>query len=462
MMSSCSLKAVITHGLALCLGIGGAMLFEPPPSSATSGPRDKEPEQTARANRTTTGPRLSSRSAFHAAYSTLVSRSMTRQERGHCMEQLWDQWRAADPLGMLEFLEQKRVWPEECRSYMALDLPGRPDLALDFALRHGCSDIIRRLSSYGDPVTVAGLLRVLPEEQQGSEIVEARKAIDRKLGALGAGMTDPSPAYLRGVADALLAEGRLDEFLETFEKIEDPSEKDDLAGELGKALADESPGEDVLALVLRLPQPHHESAVYNLISRREANATEFPEVREGHKRWIERIATEGFVEAAATGVDELFEDEGSASRGAEWAAWVASFPPDDSWRPITNAIFRSWQRQDREEMIRQICTLPEGPTRQTLAIEAAAATIGGLAQAYDEEDQEIYDRLSGLCTEPEARKLFDKRIKPWSEPSDEDMDPFEPPIDPFAPEEDPVADEGDPVADDDDPFADENQGNPEP
>jgi len=277
-------------------------------------------------------------------------------------------------------------------------------------------------------------------------------------------MTDPSPAYLGGVAGLLLAEGRLDEFLGTFGKIDDPSEQDDLADDFGRALAEEPPGEDVLAQVLRLPQQYHEQAVYMLMSHRQASAIDFPEVREAHKRWIERVATEGFVEAAAVAVDELFEDEDAARRGAEWASWVASFPPDGSWKPITRAIFREWDGHDREEMIRQICALPEGPTRQTLAIEAAAATIGGLAQRYDDAQQEIYDRLSGLCTEPEARKRFDQRIKPWSEPSDEDMDPFEASMDPFsedfdpcAKEDDPFADEGDPFADKDDPFAGEDE-----
>lgn len=300
---------------------------------------------------------------------------------------------------------------------------------------------------YGDPVTVAGLLAALPEEQRGSEIVEARQAIDRRLGAQGAGMTDPSPAYLGGVAGLLLKEGRLDEFFETFAKIEDRSEQGRLAEELGNALAEEPPGEQVLAQVLRLPRQFQKQAVYNLMGRRQSCAMEFPEVREAHQHWIERVATEGFVEAAAVAVHELFDDDEAARRGAEWADWIAGFPPDDSWRPITKAVFRAWKGHDREEMIRQICALPDGATRQTLAIEAADATIGGLAQQYDEDDQAIYDRLSGLCTEPEARKRFDKRIKPWSEPSGEDMDPFEPSVDPFAEDHDPFANENDPFAD---------------
>ena len=342
------------------------------------------------------------------------------------MEKLWQQWADADPVGMLEFLEHKRVWPENCRAYVDLNFSRRPDLSLDFALRYGCSDIIRRCGSYGDPVTVAGLLAALPEEQRGSEIIEAQQAIDRRLGALGAGMANPSPAYLRGAAEALLEEGRIDEFFDTFEKVEDPSERKQLAAKLGEALSDEQPGDEVLAQVLRLPEPYQEEAAYKLMGYGGSCAMEFPEVRESRKRWIERVAAEGFVEAAAHGVDDLFDDQDAARRGEEWATWVASFPPDDSWKPITKAIFRGWQQHDREEMIRQICALPEGSVRETLAVEAAAATIGGLAQAFDDEQQVIYDRLADLFTEPEANRRFEKRFGPSEDPfaSEDDHDPF--------------------------------------
>ena len=318
---------------------------------------------------------------------------MTRSERSACMEKLWRQWGESDPAGMLKFLENKRVWPESCRAYSDLDFADRPDLSLDFALRYGSSDILRSCAAYGDPSLVARLLAALPAGQRGAEIVEAAKAIDRKLGRLGIGMEKPSPAYRRGVAESLLEQGDIDGFLTAFGADRGSPERKELARDFGEELAEEKPGDEVLALVLRLPEPYPKEAAYNLMARADDTAMEFPEVRDAHKRWIESVAAAGFVEAAALGVDDLFDEAHAANRGEEMAGWIARFPPDGSWKPITDAVFRAWQSDDRKEMIQQIRALPEGPARETLATEAAAATIGGLAQPYDDEQQMIHDRL---------------------------------------------------------------------
>ena len=403
----------------------------------------QKPERTRRADRNEADERLSASSSFRTAYSALVERSMTGSERDACMEKLWQQWGESDPAGMLKFLENKRVWPESCRAYSDLDFADRPDLSLDFALRYGSSDILRSCAAYGDPVTLARLLAALPAEQRGAEIVEAAKAVDRKLGRLGTGMENPSPAYRRGVAESLLEQGDIDGFLTAFGEIEDPRERKELARNFGEALAEEKPGGEVLARVLRLPEPYREEAAYDLMARADDTAMEFPEVRDAHKRWIESVAAAGFVEAAALGVDDLFDEAHAANRGEEMAGWIARFPPDGSWKPITEAAFRAWQSDDRKEMIQQIRALPEGPARETLATEAAAATIGGLAQPYDDEQQMIHDRLADLFTDPQARKQFEKQFAPWSERS-EDSDPFTPVEAPFADDSD-----ADPFANDD-------------
>ena len=359
---------------------------------------------------------------------------MTGSERNACMEKLWQQWGESDPAGMLKFLENKRVWPESCRAYSDLDFDDRPDLSLDFALRYGSSDILRSCAAYGDPVTLARLLAALPAGNRGAEVVEAAKAVDRKLGRLGTGMDEPSPAYRRGMAESLLEQGNIEAFLTTFGEIEDPQERKELAGKVGEALAEEKPGDEVLAQILRFPEPYRQEAAYNLMARADDTAMEFPEVRDAHKRWIESVAAAGFVEAAALGVDDLFDEAHAANRGEEMAGWIARFPPDGSWKPITDAVFRAWQQGDRKGMIQQIRALPEGPAREILATEAAAATIGGLAQPYDDEQQMIHDHLSELFTDPQARKQFEKRFAPWPEQSG-DSDPFAPAEDPFADEE---------------------------
>lgn len=424
-------RTFVVHGLAFCMGLGVAMFF-PDASTSSSQPSHAmpKPERTRRADREDAGERLTSASSFRTAYSALVERSMTGSERSTCMEKLWERWGEADPVGMLAFLENKRVWPKECRS--DLGLSARPDLLLDFALRHGSSDALRSLG-YSDPLTVARLLAAIPEEEWGAEIVMLAKETDRKLGRLGILMEQPSPAYLRGIAETLLEQGRIDEFLDAFGEIGDSKERNDLARKFGEELSEETPGDEVLALVLRLPEPHRMEAASHLIRRESGSAMEFPEVRDARKRQIESFAEAGLVEAAARGVSDLFSNKDAQSRGEEMAAWIANFPSDGSWKPIADEIFRSWNQADREGMIRQIRALPESPVRQILAVEAAEATIGGLAQPYNEEQQMIRDGLSELFTDPLARKQFEERYAPWSEWAG-DPDPFAPVVDSFAEE----------------------------
>ncbi len=87
--------------------------------------------------------------------------------------------------------------------------------------------------------------------------------------------------------------------------------------------------------------------------------------------------------------------------------------------------------------MRQICALPAGPTRDLMANEAASATIGGLAQPFDENDQKIFDSLANLQTDPVAKQRFEKRFglsDPFENGNADGLqdDPFADDIDPFA------------------------------
>jgi hypothetical protein len=421
------------------MGLGAAMLFSDA-SSTDSQPFHAlpKPERTRRADRSEASERLTSSSSFRAAYSTLVRRPMTASDRSACMEKLWLRWGEVDPVGMLAFLENKQVWPDHFSS--GLKLSGRPDLLLDFALRHGHFWTLRNLND-SDPLVVTRLLAAIPEKDRGENIVELSKEIDRKLGRLGIEMKQPSPAYLRGVAETLIEQGRIDEFLDAFGRIEDPEDRNDLAKKFGDELGDEKPGDEVLSLVLRLPEPYRTEAAYPLMRSEGGMAMQFTDAREARKRQIEGFARAGFVEAAAHGVSGLFGEESAPSRGGEVAEWIANFPSDGSWKPITEEIFRSWSSADREGMIRQICALPDDAVREILAVEAAEATIGNFAQPFDEKEQMIYDRLLGLFTDPHARKRFEERFTPSladgfeetenSDSSAPDEDPFGPGKDPF-------------------------------
>lgn len=423
-------KSLIIHGLFFYIGLGGAMLFTPHLPTPSASRPTLNPERTHRKERSAAGMRLSSPSSFRSAYSALITRSMSSSERSACMEELWKQWSATNPIDMLTFLEKKRVWPQDCKIYNDFGLSDRPDIMLDFALRHGSSEMLQKLLNC-DSSAIARLLATLPVEQKGSDIIEVDIKNDRELGWLGLEIKEPSPAYLRGVAESLLERGKIDEFLSAFREVGNPREMNELAMKFGDTLSHEKPSDEVLALLLRLPEEYRQAAAENLMRNADSSAMEFSEVRDARKRWIEKFAAQGFIEAATSGVDDLFSEERAANQGKEIAAWVARFPSDGSWQPITQAIIRAWQGSDHDGMIPQICALPEGPVRATLATEAATHTIGGLAQEYDQEQQIIHDRLAALFTEPEARAKFEKKFAPWSERSIA--------TDPNAPEQDPFA-----------------------
>ncbi len=419
-MNRFSTKSLIIHGLVFCVGLGGAMVFSSPPVPPPAPALSQRKERTQKADRTEGGG-LGSSSSFRAAYSVLLERPMTGEERQQCMSEFWEKWGKADPVGRLAFLEEKRVWPESLGSYMDFGLKDRPDLLMDFALRFGSGDALRDLG-FCDPAAVSRLIAAVPEEKRGADLVSLEKQIDRKLGMLGADMQDPSPAYLRGVAEDFLKEGRLEEFFGIFEEVTDPKERSELAGELGEALSDEKRGEEVLALLLRLPEEYRDDAAYKLMQGGNI-AMEFPEVRDAHKRWIESFAAVGLAEAASSGVRDLFDDVQKENRGKDIAAWVSRFPDDDSWQPITEALFREWWDVDREGTIPQICALPAGATREALATEVATETIRGWVEPDNKADLMIYNRLAALFTNPEARREFDERFAPQPE-RPEPSDPF--------------------------------------
>ncbi len=421
-MMSSTLKIAITHGLVFGLGIGAAVIFGNSSPQEPSPSRLPEGKHTQRATRKVVPDRLTSPAAFRAAYSDLLARTMSRSERSDCMEALWQQWGESDPEGLLAFLENKRVWPEDCSAYLGLKFPNRPDLALDFALRYGCSDVLQQLSKDDQ---LARLLAALPKDQKGEDILSLERETHRKLGMSGAEVAEQSPAYLRGVAEALLEEGKTEEFFDTFGQIEDPVEKKDLAKKFGEVLSEEKLGEKVLEQILRLPEPYREVAAYELGGHSGIPALQFPAAREERRRWIARLAEVGLIEVAASDLRGFFRSGDVVITGEEWASWIASFPEGEAWQPLTKVIFSEWSGDDREGMLRQICALPAGATRDMMVNGAASETIEGRSAPFDEDQQKIFDTLANLQSNPEARALFVKRFAP-SEPSADDdaVDPF--------------------------------------
>jgi len=417
------LPSLLLHGMAFAIGLGGAAFLSqkqpsPPPSLT-------EAQTKAGHRRDRSTMRLSSPSSFRAAYEDLMRRPMSKDDRSRCMQELWKEWAASDPAGMLAFLEKIRVWPEDLRTrYLLSD---HPDLLLAFALRQGCAGSIHGL--YGsDSYTVSRLLAALPEEQKGTEIRRLEEHVARSLGKQGIPQEAPGPAYRSGVAQAFLEAGRIDEFFDTFPQVEDPELMRNLAMKFGEELSREKRDDKLFALFLRLPEDYRKHAASQL-TEYHGSAMKFPEVRQKHMRWLEKFATAGCVDEAAAGVFHLFRDDDGTPSGAEIAAWVSRFPEDGSWQPITEALVLMWVHQGTSEVATELGKLPDGPVREALANEAYAQIQTHTRIARNAQgDQALRERWLGLFTTPEAKERFEKRFS-----SEEDaVDPFAAPGDPFA------------------------------
>lgn len=194
---------------------------------------------------------------------------------------------------------QRTAWAADPRevAQWAVELSKREDMDdlvnQTFALRNGSDNMLRNLKEC-DPFTVARLLATIPVEQRGPAVIEVMQENDRELGRLGLEIKEPSPAYRRGVAESLLKQGRVDEFLNAFTEVGDPKEMNELASQFGSALTSEKQGDEVLALLFRLPEEYRNQVADTLMGQWNSYAQEIPEVREARKRWIEKFAAQGF------------------------------------------------------------------------------------------------------------------------------------------------------------------------
>ncbi|MEO5912899.1 MAG: hypothetical protein ABIS50_01615 [Luteolibacter sp.] len=341
---------------------------------------------------------------------------MSRGERGALRRNLFAEWGNRDPQGLLAFLDKKSVWPEDFSFYSSLGTleNDRPDLLLDFAIRNGCVEALSPLK-YGDPATVARLIDALPASQRGVELTELRDVAYQDMGKQGIVTATPNAANLGGSAESMLDDGRLEEFIDTFGKIDDESVRSKLARDLGFSLSYEKLGERVFETICKLPLSFQIEATSELF-RNAGSAMVFPEAREERRHWIDQFAAQGLAEGAASGIDGLFVEDDLDRVNGEIAAWVSGWESGDSLKPMADRLVLEWSGFDHEVMIRELVAMPEGKVRDQLA--AAALRNGDIR-----EDEEI-SKVKSLILDPAILKEMEP---------DPNADPF---ADPFAdPEE---------------------------
>ncbi len=159
--------SILSHGLAVAVGLLVAATVLPRPGSGGN---------TAEV----TGPELSAKSAARAGSAKasgpreileeLSHMPMDPIQRSNLKGELWSEWTKADPEGVLRQL-QGRAWPDGCSyfygpKYAFLELAKRnPEALIDYARREGCGDAWSALCNSGDPRRILPLLLAKGDEE---------------------------------------------------------------------------------------------------------------------------------------------------------------------------------------------------------------------------------------------------------------------------------------------------------
>ena len=414
-----------THAFALLLGLAGAWLIaKSVPQAMNTAPA--VPRSSSRA-RPPAAARLSTSAEFRQTCVLLDSRPMSKAEREELQGQLFKNWAQRDPVGLLAYLDKCAVWPESLSFYMLSNLARtRPDLLLDFAIRNGCNDAANLLTyPYCDLQMVVRLIDALPVEDVGPWLKRIRDEASKKLGASGVAADHPSAADFQGVALGRLKEGDIDGFLSQFAMVGEHDKQDDLARELGRELREEKLDDDTLAIILRLPAVHRDSAAREVFG----GSSEYPETRAALRNWIVKLMENGMKGAAENAVRGLFVEHDPRVND-EIAAWIQTLPIEQSWLPLTKELVTNWWGHDDAAVASGLATLPSGPFRDELLAERAHHML--LNPDHYEKPQ--LDGLLPLIENPKLRGKFERWQwgEPYGEPSDDPPDSAEPPIDPFA------------------------------
>jgi hypothetical protein len=405
MISRAILRGVVTHGLSVAIGLCVTVAL-------TKRPELREPQEsqsvTTRSDKRARLPTrrgLSSSESFKSTYQELASCSMTSGERKGLRSRLFAEWGKRDPLGLLTFLERTQVWPEEFSYSMNVgDLEReRPDLLLDFSIRNGCEPALSSLH-YGDPVVVSRLIDALPDEQKGPKLLEIRDSAYREMGTSGIMTATPNADNLSGAAEAMLEDGRMDEFFDTIGRIDDETTRRNLAESLGEALAEEKPGFDVLSRISPLPKDLQILALSRLFRLTTGETMIFPEAREIRRQWIGQLAGQGMAEATTSGIDDLFQADDSENVNREILEWAKTFPADGSWKAVEKETFSEWSRFDPSAMVAEIGAMPDDPLREKLAIGAAK---GMRNHGLSGDDGPLLARIMSLISDPAVLKEFE-------------------------------------------------------
>ena len=400
---------IITHSLAVSLGfavVWAGMALDRSKTAATdAGPTARVSSKGIRGTVATE----SMSGAYPRMLRTLEARGLTNQERQDAAKLLLDEWALRDPVGLIRYLNETRDWSQELGRPTPPEAlaRSRPDLVLDLAMRQGWPGALRSLKS-GDPETVAGLILNLPEERRGRHIKDLLREAQRKMAANGIPCPNPTDGYRQGEAESFVREGDLENFLTRFDSIRDAGIRRDLVRLLRDSLRNESPGDDLLAFIMRLPEEHRDDvaagiAIYD---------TDRPNGRAALREWLGKLVDHGLTECANEKVPALLDGTDREDL-EEVPAWLASLPDDDDHQLLIGGLVSRWFG-DPGNLVLGIGRMPPGGTRDRVAITALKEMRGGESLALEYAVQVV-----ALISNPVSRGEWTYHLESRKDPPGE-------------------------------------------
>lgn len=278
----------------------------------------------------------------------LAGKTMDGAEWYQLQVRLYEDWAREDPLGLLEYL-QDRPWPASTFDLPFVELARtNPASLIDFVRQEGCYDALQEIGSLnhrmeGDPNAILGVILsqpkgVLPADTY-QRLFNAGTRLDPNFHREIHHITDPEAkmAAYKGATQTLLNLNRRDEYAVWYTKLSDlPIE----------------PAMEYLTLAMiwshqpvtflnELPDEARLSAQQQLLPHLMSEQS-----AEYQRRYLTAYVEEewivDYIQSARQVISSSHYTDQSLEEGQAWRDWGQALPPNPKLDPLRNAAIQRW------------------------------------------------------------------------------------------------------------------------